>query len=234
MSPNAREEDKDCIVASLETIVQALTGNMVETMRSSIDDLREETRNQLNSLRSELLSANESVKRETLGAVETRTNSLAERTDSQLETTRRDLEQRLDETESQLQTAQLSLSERLDGAERSLKVHDAASGRITALLDTMGNVLTRESSPQHEDPSQEAAMSPEPPSPIQVSDPQPDHDGIASEVEVALSDATDRSVIETQPVPVGFGDPTDAEDMEGALDRVDLALSTPPHPHTHD
>ena len=220
MSLSAREEDKDRIVASMEAIFQALLGDVLETLRLSvnelgaeterrIDALREETQGSLEALRTELLSADDSVKREALTELETRANLMAEHSKSRLETARRDLSQRLEEVEERLQKDQLSISERLDGAERGLMRHDEASSRITELLDTLGHVLARDTG------SQKA-------------------EAITTEVEVELAEPTPWSEIETQPVPVGGSNPIDTEEMEGALDRVDLTVSMPTTPHTSE
>ena len=232
MSLSAREEDKDRVVASMETIVQAFLGDALETLRQSVSDLgveterridalREESKSNLETLRTELLSADESVKSEAFTAVETRANSMAEHAESRLDNARRDLDRRLDEMEGRLQEEHLSISERLDGAERGLMNHDEASSRITELLDTLGHVLVRDNAPQ-----ETAAIAPEP-TPVSVADPSTDHDGVPTEVEVTLAGPTQQSTIDTQPIPVGGSNSIETEEMEGALDRVDLTVSVP-------
>jgi hypothetical protein len=232
MSLSAREEDKDRIVTSLETIVQTLLGNVLATIRSSVDDLgvetkqlinalREETMGSLEALRGEMLSADEGVTRETMTALETRTSLMAEHNESRLETARSDLNQRMEEVEGRLQNEHLAILERLEGAERGLLDHEATSGRISEVLDTLGHILVRENAPR------EAAPISSDSTPVSVTDPSPDHDGIATQVEVNLAEPVRPSEIETQPVPVDPSQSTVTEEMEGALDRVDLAASPP-------
>ena len=231
MNLSAREEDKDRIVGSLETILQALLGPTLETLRLSVSDLaaeterridglREETQGSLEALRADMLSATEDAKREALAAIENGTSSMAEHAGSRLETARSELNQKLDEAESRLQKAHLSLSERLDTAEHGLIEHQTASGRMAEVLDTLGHVLSREKAPR------ESATFAPPPEP--VSEPLPDNDEMLTELEITLNEPAPQSMIDTQPLPVQGDDSTnDTDEMEGALDRVALTASVP-------
>jgi predicted ribosome quality control (RQC) complex YloA/Tae2 family protein len=87
MSLGAREEDRDRLVGSLETIIQTLLGRELDTLRQSVSDLgsdlarridasSEETTGNLEALRTEMLSEGEGAKREALSAMETLRNDV--------------------------------------------------------------------------------------------------------------------------------------------------------------
>jgi hypothetical protein len=170
------------------------------------------------------MAEDDNAKREALTSVETRTNFLSEQTESKLESTRRELDQRLGELEARLQQEHLAISERLDGAERGLTTHQATAGRITEVLNSLGHVLAQDAAPQGVTPVASQ------PAPAAATKTGTDHDGVETEVEVSLTPPGPSSPVETQPVPVGTANPVVADEVEGAVERVELHAD-PPNPH---
>ena len=123
-----------------------------------------------------------------------------------------------------MQKEHLVISERLEGAESGLTGQQATAGRMTEVLNSLGHVLARETPPQ-----EAAPVSPHPTS-VSVLSLGTDHDGVETEVEVNLNPPAPPSPIETQPVPVGVANPMMAEEVEGAVERVELHADTPSTP----
>jgi len=211
MSVGAREEDRDRIVGSFETIIQAILGRELEDLRRAvselgsetaqhIDNLKRETAGNVEALRATMAAESEATKREVRSALDqlreevfagidssrqdaagstellkekvatsieefrtraatieqtlgenrtewaTREREIDERAEQRIQTTTDELQRRVDDAVERLRQEVSSLSTRVDSASEELQTYIATSSRVSDVLDSLGDVLAKQTS----------------------------------------------------------------------------------------